>query len=129
MPVELPPFSALPLRKDGPPGNAWGLFGEKDDLGRLNLLTPDVVKAAASEIKTGQRVSLDWPLSKPTNPFFGRQVFYHHIHTKSPRTVNDDVILFNTQCSTQWDGLRHFGTYPTVHRELRWIISCFFWGK
>jgi len=67
------------------------------------------VKDASKEIKEGIRVSLDWHLSKPAHPFFGRQVFYHHIHNKAPRTVNDDIILFNTQCSTQWDGFRHFG--------------------
>jgi hypothetical protein len=110
MSIELPPFDALPLDKNGPPGNAWGLFGAADQLGRLNLLTNETVQLAASEqIKIGQRVSLDWPLSKPAHPFFNRQVFYHHIQHKAPRTVNDDVILFNTQCGTQWDGLRHFG--------------------
>lgn len=25
------------------------------------------------------------------------------------RTVNDDALDFNTQCSTQWDGFRHYG--------------------
>ncbi|KAJ5609953.1 putative cyclase [Penicillium lagena] len=110
MSIELPPFDALPLDKNGPPGNAWGLFGAADQLGRLNLLTNETVRLAASEqIKIGQRVSLDWPLSKPVHPFFNRQIFYHHIQHKAPRTVNDDVILFNTQCGTQWDGLRHFG--------------------
>jgi hypothetical protein len=28
---------------------------------------------------------------------------------KAPRTVNDDTWSFNSQVSTQWDGLRHFG--------------------
>ncbi|MCJ1303516.1 hypothetical protein MMC08_006326 [Hypocenomyce scalaris] len=108
-PASLPSFDELPLDKNGPFANAWGLFGERDQLGMLNLLTPETVKAAATEIKEGVRVSLDWHLSKPVHPFFGRQVFYHHMHTKFPRTVNDDILLFNTQCSTQWDGFRHFG--------------------
>jgi hypothetical protein len=109
MSPSLPPFEALPLDKHGPPGNAWGLFGEKDEMGRLNLLTPETVKEAAKEIKEGVRVSLDWHLSKPAHPFFNRQAFYHHVQSKAPRTVNDDILLFNTQCSTQWDGFRHFG--------------------
>jgi hypothetical protein len=107
-----PSFDSLPLDKSGPAGNAWGRFGERDQMGTLNLLTPDIVKAASEEIKEGVRISLDWHLSKPANPFFGRQIFYHHIHSKAPRTVNDDILLFNTQCSTQWDGLRHFGIFP-----------------
>lgn len=54
-----PDFSQLPLDKDGPHGNAWGLWGPDDQLGTLNLLTDDVVAKAASEnIKTGQRVSI-----------------------------------------------------------------------
>jgi len=102
-------FESLPLDKSGPEGNAWGRFGERDELGMLNLLTPETVKAASKEIKEGVRISLDWHLSKPAHPFFGRQVFYHHIHHKAPRIVNDDILLFNTQCSTQWDGFRHYG--------------------
>ncbi|MCJ1305220.1 hypothetical protein MMC08_008034, partial [Hypocenomyce scalaris] len=90
-PASLPSFDELPLDKNGPFANAWGLFGERDQLGMLNLLTPETVKAAATEIKEGLRVSLDWHLSKPAHPFFGRQVFYHHMHTKFPRTVNDDI--------------------------------------
>jgi hypothetical protein len=104
-----PAFEELPLDKNGPEGNAWGRFGERDQMGMLNLLTPETVKEAAKEIKEGVRVSLDWHLSKPAHPFFGRQVFFHHIHHKAPRVVNDDMIVFNTQCSTQWDGFRHYG--------------------
>jgi hypothetical protein len=42
-------------------------------------------------------------------PFFGRQVFRKEIYQKTPRIVNDDTWTFNTQSSSQWDGLRHFG--------------------
>jgi hypothetical protein len=114
-----PAFEELPLNRSGPFGNAWGRFGDRDELGTLNLLTPESVKEAAKEIKTGVRVSLDWHLSKPAHPFFGRQVFYHHMHNKSPRSVNDDIILFNTQCSTQWDGFRHCGNILTSEARVR----------
>jgi hypothetical protein len=114
MAVPTPAFQDLPLDKSGPFGNAWGRFGDRDELGMLNLLTPESVQEAAKEIKTGVRVSLDWHMSKPAHPFFGRQIFYHHMHNKAPRTVNDDILLFNTQCSTQWDGFRHFGNYPNI---------------
>lgn len=83
---------------------------EKDQLGTLNLLTPEVVANAAKEIKTGHRISLDWKMTMPSVPMFGRQAFVHEIRHKAPRTVNDDVLHFNTQCSTQWDGLRHYGS-------------------
>lgn len=109
MAPEAIPFSALPLNKAGPFGNAWGRFGVKDQLGTLNLLTANKKKAASTEIKEGISVSLDWTLDQPSFPLAGRQKFYHHIHQKTPRVENDDIILMNTQCSSQWDGYRHFG--------------------
>ena len=104
-----PSFDSLPLQKDGPRGNAWGLFGAKDELGRLNLLTPENTREAAKEIIDGGRVSTDWRLDSMSPPCFGRAAFQQHINTKTPRVVNDDTLTFNTQSSSQWDGFRHFG--------------------
>lgn len=53
-----PSFEELPLHPNDPPYSAWGLYGEEDELGTLNLLTPEVVLAAKSEIVTGQSISL-----------------------------------------------------------------------
>lgn len=109
-PVSMPCFDDLPLDKSGPPGNAWGLWGSNDQLGRLNLLTPDVVAAAAaSEIREGIRISLDWPLNKPVAINNFRQKFEHEILQQPPMALNDDAVSFNTQCTTQWDGFRHYG--------------------
>ncbi|KAL5322038.1 hypothetical protein ACEPPN_010006 [Leptodophora sp. 'Broadleaf-Isolate-01'] len=109
MPPQTPPFSSLPLQKDGPRGNAWGLYGDKDELGMLNRLTPETTLAATKEIVHGIRIATDWPMSMPKVPCFGRQKFHQHIYHKAPRTVNDDILTLNTQSSTQWDGFRHFG--------------------
>ncbi|WOO85087.1 uncharacterized protein LOC62_06G008586 [Vanrija pseudolonga] len=113
-----PPFDALPLQRPGPPYNAWGLWGADDELGRLNLITPDVVKAARDEIKEGIVINLNMPLDNiPLNPV--RQRLEHTIIPKG--YANDDHLSFNTQCSTQWDGFRHYPyqDYPekgqTVH--------------
>lgn len=103
------PFSALPLDPNGPRGNAWGRFGIDDQLGMLNLLTPEVVAAAAQEIKSGVRISLDWPMNKPTYPSFGRNPFRQQINSRAEDSINDDILTFNTQCSSQWDGFRHYG--------------------
>jgi hypothetical protein len=52
----VPDFDELPLRKMDPPYSAWGLYGDKDELGFLNRLTDErVASAARNEIKTGQR--------------------------------------------------------------------------
>ncbi|PGH17553.1 hypothetical protein AJ79_01153 [Helicocarpus griseus UAMH5409] len=109
-PPSLPKFSDLPLNKGDPLFSAWGLYGKDDQLGFLNRQTDAIVAEAAKEIKTGVRVSLNWPLDAQRKiPFFGRQVFHKQLINKSPRTVNDDIWTFNTQSSSQWDGLRHFG--------------------
>ena len=109
-PIELPSYDSLPLDKTGPPGNAWGLFGPNDQLGMLNLLTPETVRNAAQEIREGIRIPLDWPLNKPSFPTFARQQFRHEVlHTPESPFMNDDAVHFNTQSSTQWDGFRHYG--------------------
>ena len=108
-PTPTPPFDSLPLKKDGPRGNAWGLYGATDELGMLNRLTLENTLLATKEIVHGVRVCTDWALDQPKVPGFGRAKFEHTIKHKEPRTVNDDEVRFNTQSSSQWDGFRHFG--------------------
>ncbi|KFY45624.1 hypothetical protein V494_00878 [Pseudogymnoascus sp. VKM F-4513 (FW-928)] len=106
----IPAYEDLPLQKGDPHHSAWGLYGPEDELGTLNRLTDDNVLAAAKgEIKTGARVSLNWPLTAqgPT-AFFGREVFHQKLIPGVGRTVNDDVWTFNSQVTSQWDSLRHF---------------------
>lgn len=117
--LPMPSFDDLPLDKSGPPGNAWGLWGSNDQLGRLNLLTPKVVAAAAAgEIREGIRISLDWPLNKPVAINKFRQKFEHGILPQPPMTLNDDAVSFNTQCTTQWDGFRHYSRSPCDIHDL-----------
>jgi kynurenine formamidase len=113
---QLPAFSELPLNPSHPRHSAWGLWGANDEKGTLNLLTDAVVKrAAAEEIRTGSRISLNWYINASAGPsacppFFARQAFHHHVYLKSPpRVVVDDTWSFNSQVSSQWDGLRHIG--------------------
>lgn len=71
------PFASLPN-----PKRVWlGKPGSKEEsLGRLTLLTPDIVSAAASsEIKTGIRVGLGWDMTKLEHSQFGRQKCQHAI--------------------------------------------------
>ncbi|KAH6691204.1 hypothetical protein BKA61DRAFT_532953 [Leptodontidium sp. MPI-SDFR-AT-0119] len=107
----LPKFEDLPLGKDDPPYSAWGLWGDNDEVGTVRLLTPARVARGAQEIREGLRYSLNWSLNSPTTPGFGRShyPFCHTLHCDTPGLlVFDDSITFNTQKSTQWDGLRHF---------------------
>lgn len=53
-------YDNLPLQRPGPPLNAWGQFGLDDELGRLNLITPEVVKAGLAEVRHGLVVNLKY---------------------------------------------------------------------
>ncbi|KAF4547706.1 Hypothetical protein D9617_37g012320 [Elsinoe fawcettii] len=108
--TQRPHFDQLPLRKGDPRFSAWGLWGPDDKLGTLNLLTADTVRAAAGEIQSGERFSLNLPLEKPSTAGFGRHFHpYEHKLIQNPHILTlDDTLTFNTQKSSQWDGLRHF---------------------
>ncbi|KAI5239361.1 hypothetical protein E4T42_08720 [Aureobasidium subglaciale] len=112
---DLPDFDNLPKVKDMPQGCAWGVFdkdGKKDIFGTLNLLTPEVVKAAYTELQSGVSVSLNWPIGAIATPGFGRKGLVHKVTSfvDTPLAAHgyDDEVEFNTQCSSQWDSLCHF---------------------
>ncbi|KEF51121.1 uncharacterized protein A1O9_12844 [Exophiala aquamarina CBS 119918] len=105
--MERPFFDDLPMREGDPPHSAWGLYGEKDELGTLNLLTPEIVQEAAREIRTGIRVPLDYPVDHLLQPSHGRQPLQHTVIRGKKKVSHDDVISMNTQISSQWDGYRH----------------------
>ena len=106
-------FESLPTPSQSPltPYNAWSVYSPTDELGFLNRQDPSLTSAAASsEITTGVRISLNAALDFQGDlPLFGRQVFKKDVYQKKPRIVHDDTWFFNTQSSSQWDGLRHFG--------------------
>ncbi|UPK91622.1 hypothetical protein LCI18_002557 [Fusarium solani-melongenae] len=119
-------FDSLPLDKNGPHGNTWGLWGPDDQLGTLNLLTDEVISEAAKEnIKMGSRVSLNWSMTGASYPKFARKLLDLHLINKAPlKHAHDDEVwlqmsrynctliplqwTFNSQCSSQWDGFRHY---------------------
>ncbi|GAB7356249.1 hypothetical protein MBLNU459_g7063t1 [Dothideomycetes sp. NU459] len=115
---DLPSFDDLPQLPDLPKGCTWGLWdrdGQRDELGTLNLLTPETIKQAAGEIRDGISVSLNWSMNKPSTPVFGRQKLCQTIidnNLFSASTSFDDEVSFNTQSGSQWDGLRH-----VIHRD------------
>ena len=44
---KIPKFADLPVKADAPPGSNWGVFGDDDQIGCLNFLTPEGVLDAA----------------------------------------------------------------------------------
>ncbi|KAG6988539.1 hypothetical protein G7Y79_00071g097100 [Physcia stellaris] len=110
--TSFPSRKNVPRREDAPDGAAW-VWGKDDNLGRLNLLTPARIKAAAAEIKTGQMISLNLPLNVPEVPAFHREHFKHEIKTLAENAAYDDLYTLNTQSGTQWDGFRHASQFST----------------
>ncbi|CAG7563811.1 unnamed protein product [Fusarium equiseti] len=117
----VPDYDDLPEVKDMPKGCAWGVFdrdGKKDMVGTLNLLTPDVVRNAALEVKDGISISLNWPINAMTNLSVPGRAAPEHKILYIPESMAalpfeqgkswDDEISFNTQGSSQWDSLCHF---------------------
>lgn len=102
-----PKRAQLPLVAGTPEGSAW-FWGGSDELGRLNLLTPERIRFATQEnVKSGSVVSLNLALSEPSPPLFGRRPFEHKIKPIGQGAFDDET-TFNTQSSSQWDGFRHF---------------------
>lgn len=110
--MNLPDFDELPIDPKYPPHSAWGVFGNDDQIGTLNLLTPERVAAAAKLVRTGQIFPMNWELEQPSPPLFNRAALGHTIIRRRKNVFDDVYENFNTQSSSQWDGLRHYG-----HRE------------
>ena len=100
--------SATALRE----GSSWGVWGDHDVFGTLNLLSPERVLAAARSIRTGRVFALNPELTLPDPPLFGRARMRHEITGELGGGHDDLYHDWNTQSSAQWDGFRHF-----AHRE------------
>jgi kynurenine formamidase len=117
-----------------PPGSTWGDWGDDDELGRINLLTPERVLLGVREVEAGISFCLSLPLDypggtalnqrryppvlSPTEDLDGTPAAFYNIHQRdiprygSPRHVDvwaDDAVTLWPQYSTQWDSLAHAG--------------------
>lgn len=110
-----------------PEGSTWGDFGDDDQLGRLNLVTPDCVRAGAREIVEGRTFCLSLPLDKPGGNILspsryppvirptlrnGRARMNYRVSADipdAPDLICDDAVVLHTQYSTHWDALSHVG--------------------
>lgn len=114
---QLPAYADLPVQPGAPAGSAWGLWGDDDRFGCLNLLTPERAAAAARLVQRGAVFALDAELDAVDPPLFGRQAGRHTVSNEGdPRSRGHDDVLdgWNTQSSSQWDGFRHV-PHP-IHR-------------
>jgi hypothetical protein len=120
--------------KHRPDGSTWGDWGDDDELGRINLLTPEKVLEGVREVQAGITFSLSLPLDlpggtalnqrrhppriAPTEDMAGTPDVFYNVHMSEmpdfgdPKYVDvwaDDVVTLSLQYSTQWDSLAHVG--------------------
>jgi kynurenine formamidase len=116
-----------------PAGSTWGDFGEDDQLGRLNLLTPAKVMQGMAEVREGLSFCLSMPLDYPGGAVLNPR---RHPPKLSPTLQDgcpclnfplarldgrntdilcDDQVTLALQYSTQWDALAHVGAFFDVN--------------
>lgn len=112
-----------------PEASTWGDFGPDDQLGRMNLLTPERRRAAAAEVREGLAFGLSLPLDYPggavLNPrrhpptlkpteLRGQPFMNQPLRQFDPRNsdvICDDQVTMSLQYSTQWDSFAHVGSW------------------
>jgi kynurenine formamidase len=106
---KIPSYNELPVRAGAPAGAAWGVFGDEDEVGTINLLTPERVIAATSSIRTGKVFALNLPINIPDPPLFTRGKHTHtvKIFPGAEFVLDDFLDNFYPQASSQWDALAH----------------------
>ncbi|MCQ9132945.1 MULTISPECIES: cyclase family protein [Streptomyces] len=97
--------------------NNWGRWGADDEIGTLNLITDDVVRAAAAEVRTGRRVALALPLREDgvqtglipgrVNPLHAMVQINQEIFGPGTVACSDDAVTMGLQAGTHWDALSH----------------------
>lgn len=112
----LPKYDELPLDPLGA-RNSWGLFGDGDSIGRLNLLGPPQVIEAALLVRKGMVFRLDAPVDAFDPPLDPTRALARHrvLEGRGPSGIEhlDDVLDgYFPQISSQWDSLAHIAARP-----------------
>lgn len=117
-----------------PEGSTWGDFGADDQIGRLNLITPERRRSAALEVREGLAFCLSLPLDCPNVELNPRRFPPQHawsMRGEDPAVnypmdkvlpgatdvVNDDRATLSLQYSSQWDSLCHIGQLYDAHGD------------
>ncbi|NEK85232.1 cyclase family protein [Blastococcus saxobsidens] len=114
--------------------NNWGRWGELDEKGTVNLITPDKIARAGALIQTGEVISCAIPLDS-TGPVHPTRTGVVHLYGYTGADFvagsvagkqypnfqgTDDYIFMPLQGSTQWDGMAHFFYKDTMYNGF-WI--------
>jgi kynurenine formamidase len=111
--TDLPKYQDLPAAPRGG-RSGWGVFGPDDNLGLVNLLTPERVAAAARLVRTGRMFPLDMPLGSIAPALARSRGTARHTIVHQAGSVGFDDLYdnFYPQAGSQWDSLGHVGYAP-----------------
>lgn len=92
--------------------NNWGRWGEDDQIGTLNLQTPEKILKAMQLVKKGKIYNLSVPLEAegPQHPMFHKTwqtTFFTTNENPCAFQVADDVVTMVTHSGTHMDALGH----------------------
>ena len=133
------------VRELGSKHSNWGRWGPDDEQGTLNLVTPEMVMAAAGLVMTGKTISMALPYDEdgPQTGNLGRfnpihlmirdgadaiagtsiRDFYGGVDKHFRGT--DDIIIMPLQSGTQWDAFGHVVFEGTIYNGYgaEWVSS------
>ena len=69
---KIPKYSQLPIKPGAPAHSNWGVFGDDDEVGCFNFLTPEGIIEAAKLIRNGKAFRLDNRIGYAEPPIGGR---------------------------------------------------------
>ena len=97
----------------------WGRWGDDDEIGTLNFITPEKLVQAARLVKSGKVFDLGIPFDKH-GPQPSGKLRMNPVHmmtllpadfadTADGMMATDDMVILGLQVATQWDSLAHIG--------------------
>ncbi len=106
--MEEPSYDELPVLAGTDIRHSWEVWADRTR-GTLNRLTPEGRLRALAEVSDGRCIDLTLPLGEPAPPLYGRPALHHQVFARTRSMIEETLDRFDTQASSQWDSLRHFG--------------------
>lgn len=117
----------------------WGRWGDDDERGTVNLITPDRLVAAGQLIRQGKLFDLGIPFDREgPQPGTGRINPIHLMSETGDQQLfpggfryADDYIFMPLQCASQWDSLAHvyyddllYNGFPARQVDVKGAARC-----
>jgi kynurenine formamidase len=101
----------------------WGRWGPDDELGTLNYITPEMVRAAAGLVRSGRQVSMSIPMNTVAGPDNPSPVTHHVVQGHDVDIGSSGVtfatdylgLAFHGDCHSHMDALCHIAYQGLVY--------------